>query len=895
MNIFSTLLIILVAQCQVQVGSLPFWSNHNDATTQQLSEAEIKQGIAEQLDLVQCPARSHLQLTDYWNCLWRSSVNADDLRERMKEEEKEENKSDEDDNENPAKTGSNKSRKKRATTVDRYNYEFVVACHNDMYHSLVNQNQSLRICQNYSIRPEESLKEFVWCLRVLSQNYGGGASFHPRFNPPGRIPIISTYDERELPILKEVQNDWVAWKGPMSFRFKELTTEDVIEKDGFGGADPYHKEQFSVFRYNYDNIGSNQRQPGWSFGGASSPSLWHQMNIRKFYTPLISNAKLSTVETYADFAQAYPGLGELAEHFNKIEAPLDYRWTKDTGFHVYTRYLLPLLTTTDVEYYKYKNLLPANFKVPSDSKVVQGTIDALNFFMKRTNQSLTPDIYPTIDDVPFNKVYEGFMEHYYYADTTRYLVDAQNRTGRPQTLYPIYDLIRHVYRGYVRAVIAQLKCTKAIVDQVTTRRAGKDIQRVLNNAKKKCIDPIRADPNFNPATQYVVGEDTLKLLYNMYFDRKESRQRYTLPLTPVEFPICKHNEPSPIDINTKKGRKSSLTSYKFGDAAYRLNRFFIMFPTDGSTLLSVGMVKAERLDGSSIWLSGGAVKGQRLTFQTMLIRFGRDWKSQGSEHLLDSKAGQMELQMIFTTSGSADELKYWQVLASVQNRFFQFREKLVIILSVLVDALPTEQDVIERIEREGTHQDPYLFEPFAQAAYYFRKERETHSNQDEPRGYVSIDPLFRFIDFIPKTKSRFYTYRGSLSWPPCFGYVIWSVYQQRLYISKRQFDEFIKIPAFGQADHNRASDNFRLMKQIYVEEEHDPNLAYEQRQNLVKKRTVDRHILEGIHDPDPVGGSALVDEAVYYLTDDNGAKGTGQDMILPTLATLSSIYANKRQ
>jgi hypothetical protein len=50
------------------------------------------------------------------------------------------------------------------------------------------------------------------------------------------------------------------------------------------------------------------------------------------------------------------------------------------------------------------------------------------------------------------------------------------------------------------------------------------------------------------------------------------------------------------------------------------------------------MVEAERLDGSSIWLTGGAVKGQHLTFQTMLIRFGRDWKSQGSEHLLDSKA-----------------------------------------------------------------------------------------------------------------------------------------------------------------------------------------------------------------------------------------------------------------
>ncbi|ODM92338.1 hypothetical protein Ocin01_14343 [Orchesella cincta] len=147
----------------------------------------------------------------------------------------------------------------------------------------------------------------------------------------------------------------------------------------------------------------------------------------------------------------------------------------------------------------------------------------------------------------------------------------------------------------------------------------------------------------------------------------------------------------------------------------KLNNFF---------LVSVGIVDGERLDESSVKLTGGAVKGQHLTFQTMLIRIARDWKSQGSEHRLDSKGGQMELQMIFTIAGSADPIKYWHVLARVQNRLFQFREKLVIILSVLVDALETEEDVIRKIEEEGTLQDPYLFEPFTQAVYHFRKERE---------------------------------------------------------------------------------------------------------------------------------------------------------------------------
>lgn len=47
----------------------------------------------------------------------------------------------------------------------------------------------------------------------------------------------------------------------------------------------------------------------------------------------------------------------------------------------------------------------------------------------------------------------------------------------------------------------------------------------------------------------------------------------------------------------------------------------------------------------------------------------------------------MELQMVFTISASADPIKYWHILARVQNRLFQFREKLVVVIAVLVDVL----------------------------------------------------------------------------------------------------------------------------------------------------------------------------------------------------------------
>lgn len=238
----------------------------------------------------------------------------------------------------------------------------------------------------------------------------------------------------------------------------------------------------------------------------------------------------------------------------------------------------------------------------------------------------------------------------------------------------------------------------------------------------------------------------------------------------------------------------------------------------------------------------------------------------------------MELQMVFTISGSADAIKYWHVLARVANQLFQFREKLVIILSVLVDVLKDDDAVKKKIEQEDLHQDPYMFEPLAQAAFLFRRMNKVNPQHEDPRGYVSKDPVFRFIDFIPRKSGNFYTYRGSLSWPPCFGYVIWSVYDTRLYMSARQFNQFAKIPAYGIQDTNFASDNFRKFSDIYVKEEDDAGLSFSQIEALKKKRTVDRYILIGYHDVSNEGFEAdsegVVGEPIYYFDDEENRNGS---------------------
>lgn len=93
-------------------------------------------------------------------------------------------------------------------------------------------------------------------------------------------------------------------------------------------------------------------------------------------------------------------------------------------------------------------------------------------------------------------------------------------------------------------------------------------------------------------------------------------------------------------------------------------------------------------------------------------------------------------------------------------------------------------------------------------------------------------------------------------------------------MSKRQFEQFAKIPAFGISDHGLIADNYRSPDDIYVAKEHLPNVDFATRQALIRARTVDRYILEGEHeqgqnDEAEAAGVAIVDKFGYYDRSDN--------------------------
>src|SRR5882757_5800174 len=90
---------------------------------------------------------------------------------------------------------------------------------------------------------------------------------------------------------------------------------------------------------------------------------------------------------------------------------------------------------------------------------------------------------------------------------------------------------------------------------------------------------------------------------------------------------------------------------------------------------------------------------------------------------------------------------------------------------------------------EDNRDEAAIFEPLAQVAHEFRKQIEEQPNGDHWRRFRTPDYSIRLGDFIPH-KSEYYTYRGSLTFPPCFSYVTWSVYHDRINISSKQYTEF---------------------------------------------------------------------------------------------------------
>ncbi|KAJ9575443.1 hypothetical protein L9F63_007694 [Diploptera punctata] len=175
-------------------------------------------------------------------------------------------------------------------------------------------------------------------------------------------------------------------------------------------------------------------------------------------------------------------------------------------------------------------------------------------------------------------------------------------------------------------------------------------------------------------------------------------------------------------------------------------------------------------------VSPPAVYGALLTDHYILDSFHFHWglrNYRGSEHRVNGIRYPMEMHVIHRKQsyGSINEALEYNDGLAVLAFFFQLREKDNQKLNPLVKQL---RDVTE----EGQS--------------------------------VQLDTTFTMSSLLPRDLDIYYTYKGSLTTPPCNEAVTWIVFPEPNYISIRQLKRFRRL----SAGESKMADNYRILQEL---------------------------------------------------------------------------------
>ncbi|CAG7828084.1 unnamed protein product [Allacma fusca] len=313
--------------------------------------------------------------------------------------------------------------------------------------------------------------------------------------------------------------------------------------------------------------------------------------------------------------------------------------------------------------------------------------------------------------------------------------------------------------------------------------------------------------------------------------------------------FCDGQMPSPIVINPENAKlKDTLSEFEYThmDESYAIQMYF---PEDGTNLLTVRAMDAWELSKAPC-ISKGSVTGPDLCLDRFIIHYGVDGKT-GSEHRLGNKTFGMEFQFFFTLqktkTRSASEFFYTylnEYLYETGNstKGEQLKGKMVRALAVFVE-------VVDGIETEPN------MRILAELAKLFWAS----SNHNKLRTIQTKQKVFRFQPFFPV--SLYYTYKGSLTFPPCFPDLDWTVFETPIKISRKDYESFLFIPSeFDETGY--VAGNFRSIESIYVQFEDPLVNKDEEERNRGKEARENREIFKSLA-PHDTTKEALYD---YYDT-----------------------------
>ncbi|RVE54072.1 hypothetical protein evm_001195 [Chilo suppressalis] len=105
-------------------------------------------------------------------------------------------------------------------------------------------------------------------------------------------------------------------------------------------------------------------------------------------------------------------------------------------------------------------------------------------------------------------------------------------------------------------------------------------------------------------------------------------------------------------------------------------------------------------------------------------------------------------------------------------------------------------------------------------AFFYEVDRHQHpaydeivgalQNVTEPHTQVEMEHPFSFLNILPYDLRRYFTYRGSLTTPPCSEVVIWLDFEQPIRLAHEQIKAFREL----KSTHGKITHNFRPIQPI---------------------------------------------------------------------------------
>ncbi|NXV81058.1 CAH14 anhydrase, partial [Atlantisia rogersi] len=94
----------------------------------------------------------------------------------------------------------------------------------------------------------------------------------------------------------------------------------------------------------------------------------------------------------------------------------------------------------------------------------------------------------------------------------------------------------------------------------------------------------------------------------------------------------------------------------------------------------------------------------------------------------------------------------------------------------------------------------------------------THLSSIRYAGQTTAIPSFSVQDLLPPRLDLYYRYNGSLTTPPCFQSVLWTLFQQPARISPAQLEQLqgaLYSTAAAEPEPQRLLDNFRVPQELH--------------------------------------------------------------------------------